>query len=388
MTCDVPLSGLFFKLELINKQYMDVVMDFDIITLIQNRFDTSRLRPPRRAEYTDTLRVINEINGLREKINVSVKNEIERGGSRNDIVKSIGDAVAECQKNHAQEPDFPSGVDDVGRDSTTEELPEKLYNFLREVLNGYAIDHRRTIQARIGSTGGFEIIEAPENLEPEKTEEQIRQQLEENENQAEQIEQKAKVLEKHFYEPLRAWAHKHNGAKDFDGRSNCVITGGKLPFPKWENPDLVQVDFSIGEFTKKVDFEITSYEVKLKVEPYAVWQAANYKRFSTYAYVAFAKNESDVREKDEGRVFDIAVDLGIGVLVLDDKNSEGDKITFKEIHAPTRNRPSDIEIDNLLRGYKNIEDLNAIMTQAAARFSGVILPETAVIEFSVCRKTF
>ncbi|WP_454436155.1 hypothetical protein [Thauera mechernichensis] len=171
------------------------------------------------------------------------------------------------------------------------------------------------------------------------------------------------------------WALRKN-----DG-VNCVVTGGRLPFPKWENPDLVQVDAKVGQFTKKIEFEITSFEVKLRVEPYAVWQAANYKRFSSYVYVAFAKTEEDVRSQDGGRVFDIAVDLGVGVLVLE--NSGVNSPSFREIHAPRRNTPLDAEINSLLGGYSSIEQIHNVIQSSEKELEGFILPLTATISFNL-----
>jgi hypothetical protein len=78
-----------------------------------------------------------------------------------------------------------------------------------------------------------------------------------------------------------------------------------LPGYRWENPDLIAVDYVVSKITRSTIFDISSFEVKLRVEPYAVWQAAHYKRFSTEVYIAFAKEEKQIREQNDGRLFDL-----------------------------------------------------------------------------------
>jgi hypothetical protein len=46
-------------------------------------------------------------------------------------------------------------------------------------------------------------------------------------------------------------------------------------------------------------------------------------------YLAFARDEQEVRQKYEGRVFELAVALGLGVLCFDAANRQ-----FKEIQSP------------------------------------------------------
>lgn len=215
----------------------------------------------------------------------------------------------------------------------------EIFNWLRIALNGktVAYDNKElTIGCRKGGSGGFYTVDqANESLGPEipKNLEKIQEEFEEEEAK---IEEKGRDLEKSYYEPVRIFA-VNNGFED------CKITGGRIPRPKWENPDLVQISYNVGRYLNTIEFEIASFEVKLKVEPFAVWQAANYKKFSTWVYVAFAKSAKEIKEKDGGAIFSIAVDLGIGVLAFNSSTGQ-----FEEIHSSSRNLPRPSEVDSFI----------------------------------------
>jgi hypothetical protein len=148
-------------------------------------------------------------------------------------------------------------------------------------------------------------------------------------------------LEKKYYPLVKAWAQQ-------EGYAKCQITGGKLPGYHWENPDLIAIDYVVNEYARSVAFDITSFEVKLLVEPSAAWQAAHYKHFSREVYIAFAQDEKTIREQDGGRVFDLAIELGLGVLAFEDGK-------FKVIQSTKANVPQESAVSEILSNYKRLE---------------------------------
>lgn len=215
----------------------------------------------------------------------------------------------------------------------------EIFNWLRIALNGKSVIYQNktlTIGCRKGASGGFYTVDkANESLGLKISKNQEKKQEEFEEEEA-KIEEKGRDLEKSYYEPVRIWAI-NNGFED------CRVTGGRIPRPKWENPDLVQISYNVGRYLNAIEFEIASFEVKLKVEPFAVWQAANYKKFSTWVYVVFAKSAKEIKEKDNGAIFSIAVDLGIGVLAFNANTGQ-----FEEIHSSSRNLPRPSEVDSFI----------------------------------------
>lgn len=360
-------------------------LDFSFTQLLEEITLIGSFRAARKNRYNCIIGLIKSEDGLRAKIDKaileSLKNQSYRAGFQESIQKVITDYQGHLNEIRELE-EFPEISSDYIQ-TIINDLNNIIYTTVRDSLSNRTIGNIQ-IQCRAGSLGGFELIEQNttsennKNANPEEITgnqpKNIAAELKENESATVNLEEKIRKLEKHFYESVRNWALKNN-----DG-VNCVITGGRLPFPKWENPDLVQVDAKVGQFTKKIEFEITSFEVKLRVEPYAVWQAANYKRFSSYVYVAFAKNEEDVRSQDGGRVFDIAVDLGVGVLVLE--NASDTPPVFKEIHAPRRNTPLDAEINSILAGYRSIDQVQNVIRVSESKLESFLMPETAIISFN------
>lgn len=218
---------------------------------------------------------------------------------------------------------------------------EWVYMSARHLLPGREYtegDKTYIIGARRGQDGGFTQtlkidnygkIAGNDEIIDSKTEDQIEEEIAKTLEQQEIIEKDEKRLEKHYYPMVQAWARNN-------GFERCEITGGMLPGPKWENPDLIEIYAEAGKNTVSISIEVTCFEVKLKIDPYAVWQAAHYKKFSTYTFIAFAISEHEVR--DQKRIFDLAISLGLGVLVLDNGS-------FKAIHYPTRNAPEISEIE-------------------------------------------
>lgn len=219
--------------------------------------------------------------------------------------------------------------------------PNWIYSQARNIFRNLQVNKEEksySVKNRVGQRGGFYL---QENLAPKPEIRIDEENLKNFETEQEVAESKGRELEKDFYPYVKIWAD-NNG---FDG---CEITGGALPRPRWENPDLLHVSYDIGDCTLSIEWEVTSFEVKLKVEPYAIWQAANYKKFSNWSYVAFAKSEREIRDQDDGRVFDLAIEQGIGVLALEVANGIP---CFREIHSPVRNTPNSAEFNNFIRDF-------------------------------------
>jgi hypothetical protein len=161
----------------------------------------------------------------------------------------------------------------------------------------------------------------------------------ETNREIENIEIRGRELEKYYYKPVLEWAR-------LNGYGGCQITAGLIPGPRWENPDLLEISVNFGENISSLNIEISSFEVKLKVDPQAVWQAAHYSKFSHHSFIAFAKSEREVREEE--RVFDLAVQFGLGILVLEENS---DTVKFKQIHSPTTKNPSSIEMNNIIENF-------------------------------------
>ena len=122
-----------------------------------------------------------------------------------------------------------------------------------------------------------------------------------------------------------------------------------MPGYKWENPDLIAVDYSVSKLLRSLQYSVTSFEVKLRVEPQSVWQAAHYLRFSHEGYLAIAKDEHEVSNRYEGRVFELAVELGLGVLCYD-KNAQ----QFKEIQTPRAASPDQHRVQDTIVSFGDL----------------------------------
>ena len=247
--------------------------------------------------------------------------------SRDQFITIIGDYL----KNKTSE------------DAHVNPTSDDVYTLMRQSLNDLTLLNGSIIKAIRGRAGGLYVIGADTQVDTTVSERTL-QAVEKQNKEVDQQDKKDRDLEKHYYPLVKTWA---NGS----GYPKCEITGGKLPGYKWENPDLIEIQYTVGEFTRTLDFGITSIEVKLRVEPYAVWQAAHYKKFSREVYIAFAKTESEIRNQDEGRVFGLAVELGIGVLALE---VESEVKQFKLIQSPTQLSPDAREIDLLISGFRGL----------------------------------
>jgi hypothetical protein len=270
-------------------------------------------------------------------------------GDQSDLWKELSNAIV-GRKSKDEFVEIIKGYLDKLPDSDGNKTtlnPDDIYRLIRQSSNDLKLPNGAIIKAVRGRAGGLYIIPETSNQESaatEKTLKDVEKQVEKQNEQAEQLDKKERDLEKDYYPLVRTWANEN-------GYPDCKITGGKIPGYKWENPDLVEIQYTVGEFTRTLDFEITSIEVKLQVVPEAIWQAAHYKKFSREVYVAFAKTESEILTKDDRRVFDLAVELGIGVLGLD---NGGTVKRFKLIHYPTQLSPDAREIDMLISGFREL----------------------------------
>lgn len=253
---------------------------------------------------------------------------IENGWNRGAFLKVLTEAIAEQIDNQ------PQNSDEIDAD--------EVFVSIRRSLNGFRTDDGSTITPRRGQFGGLYLLPAIADQNQITELAKNVDAIVKVEKEQEETDKQERELEKNFYPLVQKWAVEN-------GYEQTKITGGKLPGFKWENPDLIEVQYSVGEFTRSIDFGITCFEVKLKVEPFGVWQAAHYRKFSREVYIAFAKSEADVRERDNGRIFDMAVELGIGVLAL---NKQRD--AFIQIHAPAQSTPALSEINLVISRFQGL----------------------------------
>lgn len=260
--------------------------------------------------------------------------------------REINDVFIAALKNESTKSDIFSDlkkIPDIFADDADQpptENPGKIsiqlfYELVRNLLRDQEIlvdGANKRIVRRRGANGGFQLV-LPEQVSEIKISE-VEDEINSNIVKQETSKEEGRKLEKHFYPLVREWALNN----DF---VDCQITGGLLPGPKWENPDLIDIFCEFDPNTARLTYEIACFEVKLRVEPEGVWQAAHYKKFSHYSFVAFAQNEQAVL-RDDG-VIELAVDLGLGILALDG-NDETTTPKFKIIHHPKKNNPSDINI--------------------------------------------
>ena len=286
-----------------------------------------------------------------------------------DISKKISDKIYEL-KDNIRDDTLKSNIDDedfrgkisltiVNEENSKEKfidlgLTSENYGEIRNILNGVNIDSNRKIIANIGRRGGLRVINEDQIPHGDKVASEIAidKEIEKNDKSAQQKEEKELRLEKNFYELVQKWAM-------LNGYTNCVVTGGRLPGFKWENPDLIHPDYWLNEMTPAIEFNIVSFEVKLRVEPFAVWQAAHYLNFSEYVFLVFAKPEKEIRDKDDGRVFKFAVDMGLGVLAWSKDSKE-----FNLIQSPRQFYPSQSRVIECIKNFKSIPEVEKLTQKA------------------------
>jgi hypothetical protein len=218
-------------------------------------------------------------------------------------------------------------------------MSNEIYTELRQRLNTKLVGDTMVIAARQGASGGLSLVPRIQkeliNLNQSEDEETVA-------DEAEKVNEEELRLERSYYPLVKAWA-------EVTGFDNCRITGGQIPGHRWENPDLVSITQEISDVTKTLKFSTVSFEVKLRVQPSAVWQAAHYLRFSNKVYVAFARDEQEVRQKYDRRVFELAVELGLGVLCFDAPTRQ-----FKEIQSPQMFNPSNLRVEEMIENLSGL----------------------------------
>lgn len=153
-----------------------------------------------------------------------------------------------------------------------------------------------------------------------------------------------RAKEKLYYPLVQQWATGN-------GLTECKIVGGALPRYRWENPDLICLDYDIHKNHKIVELSCISFEVKLNIDPYAVWQAAHYQRFSNQVYLAIAKSEVEIADRYEGRALDLAIEFGLGILCFEKVTQQ-----FRLMHRPKTIKPSHEEVELVFESYLQIAD--------------------------------
>jgi len=147
--------------------------------------------------------------------------------------------------------------------------------------------------------------------------------------------------EKDLYPHVERWAIN-------EGYDSVATTGAARRRSVWENPDLIalttnELDWHIG-----TEIEVTTIEVKLAFSIDAIWQAANYRRFSHYVYLACFERPDDIRRKEDGRLYETVVELGLGIISLRAAGAGAKGTSCTEINSPHRQSPKVSEIDRLL----------------------------------------
>jgi len=195
--------------------------------------------------------------------------------------------------------------------------------------------------------GGLRIIEQPMTIEFDSQKlralEKAKSELKEVVAEAETEEEKS---EEELYPYVQNWAIKQ-------GHEIVEIVGPLRRRDTWENPDLISVDLSELEWHIGQAVEVTSFEVKLLFDIKAIWQAASYRTFSHYIYLACFESPDDIREKNDGKLYSLCVDLGIGILSMGRRGSGGKGVETKEINSPRRQNPLVQDVDELLSDYSN-----------------------------------
>lgn len=242
-----------------------------------------------------------------------------------DRVSAIADAIIEGRRR-SDYIDLIPGNGDYG-------------NFCH-LIRGSEISGK-TVARKIGYYGGLflssPILRTEQVVLPE---EQEIKQVEAQQKAAEEEEYKK---EKSYYALVQQWAVSVGG---YEG---CTTIGGQLPRYRWENPDLVWLGADVHKAHRLIELSCVSFEVKLNIDPFAVWQAAHYQRFSNEVYLAIAKSEQEIEDRYEGRPLELAIEFGLGILCFDKETKQ-----FRMIHRPRTAKPSHYEVEKVFEDYKEI----------------------------------
>ncbi len=250
---------------------------------------------------------------------------------------------------------------------TTSELAQRVYEFI--VKNGNQASQTR-LRTDIGITpeqyiavrgellgkgfvvpyqcysGGIRVIDdtAPE-LPPSDIEKIATAKNQEIQQEAKFHEEKTE--EKALYPAVEQWANNSG----FMYVANVADSHGR---PSWENPDIIAINQYELQWLAGSHIEITSIEVKLSFTVTAIWQAAHYRKFSHFVYLACFENETEMRNSEEGRLYRVCSELGLGVISLSSSGYAGKGVKCSEINSPARHNPSIEDVDAFLCDYSQM----------------------------------
>ena len=244
-------------------------------------------------------------------------------------------------------------IDGRKRTEFTQIIASEDYGNFRQLVKDTCIDGA-TITLRRGQFGG---IFLKENAAEVNVNLPGAAELAEVEKEQESAGKKEQDKEKNFYPLVKKWAEDN-------GFNNCEIVGGALPRYRWENPDLISLDYAIHAHQKSLELLCYSFEVKLNIDPFAVWQAAHYRRFSNEVYLAVVKTAREIEERYDGRVINLAVEFGIGVLCFEDRE-------FRLMHRPKVNKPDPEEIELVIQAYEDRDTTKKIIKEMRESFSNL-----------------
>jgi hypothetical protein len=284
-------------------------------------------------------------------------------------VEALENLIEELAKKGESRDETVARLDDWARRyrsplGLTEDVVdgEYVYGVLRTRLPGKKIGQTE-IEARQGRRGGF-------RLKTEITR-VIQKTLEITLTEADQASvdkalERESNLERSLYEPARVWALT-------TGYDKCVIAGNARRQGKWGNPDLIEIVAEFDHYSGTARWYITAIEVKPRLIPEAVWQAASYKSFAHEAYVAFGLTESQLLINDD-KVLQLAVELGVGILCLTDQSSSDERV-FKRIHFPTRGNPTQESVEEALKKFHKQGNRNDEISRLISSQEDAIKPE-------------
>ena len=118
--------------------------------------------------------------------------------------------------------------------------------------------------------------------------------------------------------------------------------------------DLLAITCNPLEWMVGTDIELTSMEVKLSFDAKGLWQAAHYRNFSHYVYLACYESPEMLRNRLDGRLYEMAVEMGLGILSLTPAGAGGKGVKCVEINSPIRQTSRLSEVDLLLSAYADL----------------------------------
>ena len=193
--------------------------------------------------------------------------------------------------------------------------------------------------------GGLKLPESDTSKLPGVDSGQLEAAKKRSEDEIAKSEARQERLERDLYPYVKKWATTTGGYE------KVAVVGDNHARDKWENPDLVAVIENDLDWLTGVDIEVTSFEVKLSLDVFGLWQAAHYRFFSHYVYLAVYEPPEDVKAN---RLYDRAVQLGLGILCLTKSGHAGSGVRCTEINSPGRQVPRPAEVDSILADCANL----------------------------------